>query len=239
MEVPGRTLVISDGGVGALVACMAARESLYAGVSAKASRANDAGSSAESGATSAILRERRPLVFLGELPASSGTARLRAVERQCAALDLELVEPTPADANPTSAPRGERATRMLVNAGFAAALRGAGRVLWPVHFFNGTDIDLDQIADAFDRATLVTRLLGLDAQPGVRVEIPYADFTDRQVAELAVDLDAPLRLCWWWHAQLAAPTTEGGAAGEEFRAEHRRWSALLRETGWVQEAEMS
>ncbi len=240
MESSGRTLVISDGGVAALVACMAAREALYAGASAAAG-AEPAKSGVEAArknaeATRTFLRDRRPLVFMGELPAGSGAARRKAVERQCAALDLELVEPSPADVPPSGAPAGERATRLLVSAAFAAAKREAARVLWPVHFFDGTDVNLDSVADAIDRALLVTRLLGLDSQPGVRVEVPYADFTDRQLAELAVDLDAPVRTCWWWYAQLA-PTPPGDSAGpDEFRAEFHRWNQVLRECGWVQEA---
>ena len=234
MEHPGRTLVISDGGVGALAACMAAREALFAGVSASASGAAppDPPSGKNTEAINARLREWRPLVFMGELPGASGTARRKAVERQCAALDLELIEPTGADTPPADAPAGERATRLLVCAVFAAMRRDASRVTWPVHFFDGTDVDLDGVADAVDRALLVTRLVALDTQPGVRVEVPYADFTDRQLAELAVDLGAPIRTCWWWHAQLA----EGGAPNDEFRAEHRRWTDVLREAGWVQEA---
>lgn len=237
METQARTLVISDGGVGSVVACAAAREAVFAAASAGASKASqdrhgarDAGASAGGVTASAA---QRPLVFVGHLPAHSAAARRRAIERQCAALDLELVESLPSDAVPDDAPAGERATRVLIGAAFGAARRGAGSVVWPVHFFNGSDVDLDGVADAIDRALLVTRLMGVDAQPGVRVEVPYADFTDRQLVELAVDLGTPLGTCWWWHAQLGTP--EGGRE-DEFRAEHRRWAGLLSECGWVREA---
>jgi len=233
MDVPPRTLVISDGGVGSLVACMAAREALYAAASAQAG----ASRAPEGDSLSVGLRARRPLVFMGELPPATGTARRRAVERQCAALDLELIDPAPVDVPPSDAPAGERVTRLLLCAGFAAARRDVARVVWPVHFFDGNDVDLDGVSGAIDRAILVTRLLGLDSRPGVRVEAPYADFTDRQLAELAVDLDAPLRTCWWWHAQLAGAQAGEPSGVDLFRTEHRRWAGLFREAGWLQDVE--
>ena len=52
----------------------------------------------------------------------------------------------------------------------------------------GDSLDLDQIAQITDRAGLVSRLVAIDADvhsvPSIRIETPYADFSDRQIADL-------------------------------------------------------
>ena len=52
---------------------------------------------------------------------------------------------------------------------------------------------LDRIAQIADRAVLVARLVAIDADahgvPSIRIETPYADFTDRQIADLIADME--------------------------------------------------
>lgn len=124
---------------------------------------------------------------------------------------------------------GEGETRMLLDASAAAVRRGIARVIWPVqHLGDGSASHLDVAARAVDRALLVTRLVALDADahelPSFRIETPYADLTDRQMAELAADLDAPAWLCWW----LAKPPTQRSSAAQQAAA---RWTTLLEEAG--------
>lgn len=213
-------MIISDGGVAALVACVAAREAIASSVSSSAD-----GEQAE---------PAKPIVWMPAFPKASLAARRHAVARQCEALDLELLPHEVGEAaQETTA--GERASRMLVSAAYAALHRGCNRVVWPVHFDENGQADLTAVADALDRALLVTRLVALDAGGLLRVDVPFADFTDRQVAELVIDMDVPVKTCWWWHAQSArtGPGATVVEAGEEFRAEHRRWTTVLREVGWV------
>jgi hypothetical protein len=116
-------------------------------------------------------------------------------------------------------------TPALVHSAMLAAAAGIPTVIWPVHVGQGAEPDLDRVAVAVDRALLVSRLVALDAPehgcPAIRVDASYADFTDRQLAELALDLDAPIHACWWWDGQ-------GGTAA----AERQRWTALLESCGW-------
>jgi hypothetical protein len=223
----GRVLVISDGGVGALVACVIAREAAFAAPTK------------ESRKSTPEPEDCRPLVWSPPAPSLSATARLKAVKRQCYLLDLEFVEPAPTDAHPDETTAGERATRDLINAAYAAMHRGVQRVVWPVHFDVKGEPDLPALSDAVDRALLVSRLVALDAGIDLRVECPLADLTDRQIADLVIDMDVPVKTCWWWHAQLAKyeqPGAETLPPGlDEFRSEYHRWTTALREVGWAYE----
>ncbi len=111
---------------------------------------------------------------------------------------------------------------MLAAAALAAA-EGLDYVLWPVHA--GQDLELARVAEAVDRAALVTRLASLDAAAAglrpVDMRAPYADFTDAQIADLALDMDLPLRTCWWWEGR-----------DEEARRERQRWGRALATAGW-------
>ncbi|VAX40532.1 hypothetical protein MNBD_PLANCTO03-1615 [hydrothermal vent metagenome] len=121
------------------------------------------------------------------------------------------------------------------------AARGAGccRVIWPVQYHADRDSlpsQLDRIAAAVDRALLVSRLGLLDGEGSsgggageeITIETPLVDLTDRQIADLVVDLDAPAYLCWWWR-QLGEPEAEAVAS-----VERGVWLAALGEAGWVQ-----
>jgi hypothetical protein len=62
-----------------------------------------------------------------------------------------------------------------------------------------------------------------------RIQVPYADLTDRQLADLVLDMDLPIWTCWWW-GLARGPRNVGGA--EVARAEYEKWDELLKEAGW-------
>lgn len=197
MPTNDRILVLSDGGLPSLVACAAAGQS--------------------SGATVAPL-----LWEAGGEPDN----RLAAVSRQAELCGLPIGKlPIPLGP-PPGVTVGAIQSLALVHAATSAAAAGFATVVWPMHAGPGAEPDLDRVATAIDRALLVSRLVALDAVehgiPAIRVDTPYADFTDRQMAELAIDLDAPIPACWWWGGQ-------GGSAASE----RQRWTALLQSFGWV------
>lgn len=120
-------------------------------------------------------------------------------------------------------PGGFGEAAMLLAALATAAESKRARVLWPKHVSG----DLDAMLDASDRALLVQRIglieLGDSEQLDVHIDSPLLDLTDRQIAELAVDLEAPLWSCWW-----ALPAA---ADIPEAQTERRRWAELLRDCG--------
>ena len=108
----------------------------------------------------------------------------------------------------------------LLSATLAAAERGIDRVIWPVHagvVGKPSEMNLDAASGHVDRALLVTRLVAMDADQhrcaSIIVETPYADFSDRQLAELALDMGAPFRKAPWW--------------GVETSENYRRWQGVF------------
>jgi 7-cyano-7-deazaguanine synthase in queuosine biosynthesis len=99
---------------------------------------------------------------------------------------------------------GSRTTLMLAAACIQAAALGIERVVWPIHVGGHQEgsLNVDEMMDLCDRALLVSQLVSLDAprttgRMGVRIQTPYVDFTDAQMMDLALDMDAPLAACWW------------------------------------------
>jgi 7-cyano-7-deazaguanine synthase in queuosine biosynthesis len=95
---------------------------------------------------------------------------------------------------------------MLLSAALEAASLGLSRIIWPIHAGAAPEVDVAALADVCDRALLAGQLVGLDlarlaagATPtrGVRIETPYADLTDAELMDLALDMDVPLHACWW------------------------------------------
>jgi hypothetical protein len=78
-------------------------------------------------------------------------------------------------------------------------------------------VNTDTLADVCDRALLAGQLVGLDVArlgsagdgapmaKGLRIETPYADLTDAQLMDLALDMDVPLHACWWCLNEDAKP----------------------------------
>jgi hypothetical protein len=221
----GRTLIIANGGLLSLLAMAAAREAVLA---------------------AALPDALRPVALLPHLQGPTAEARRAAALRHADLYDLELVEsPVPGQA---SAAVGESQTHLLTHAAYLAASRGLACVVWPVRAGSGDDIDLHHAAKACDRAVLIARLVALDADEhgvvSIRVETPFLDLADRQIADVAIDLAVPARECWWWKdAYLArlervGPGDDRGDTGlrpgePEAWAEFRRWVTALRESGWA------
>lgn len=139
-----------------------------------------------------------------------------------------------ADDPPTLRAAGLRQTGMLIAAAVEAARRGLSRVIWPIHLGgpdNPAAIDLPTVADACDRALLVSQLIQIDLTGGreLRIETPYADFTDRQIAELALDLDAPLDVAAvrWCDLPPADPSVPAPGAACGRCVTCRRWAAAF------------
>jgi hypothetical protein len=149
-------------------------------------------------------------------------AMQRAAEAICGAFQLQVVAKSDASASSAAEP----GSSIVVLAGTTAAARlGCARLIWPVHGARPDargDLDLDVIAESIDRATLIGRLASLDARSEIEVQIPFVDLTDRQIADLAVDMGVDPAMCWWAAASKSSP---------ESLAERRRWSMALREAG--------
>ncbi len=132
----------------------------------------------------------------------------RAVQMQADLLSLTMIRDHAGYPEDTSKPAslGVHQTRMLLDAATLAIELGIKRVVWPIMAITPTDPDdlsnkLDDIATAIDRALLTARLATLDAHAhgGVEVviETPLIDLTNKQLSDLAADLNVPINSCWW------------------------------------------
>jgi len=208
-ETPSTTLVISDGGLPAVLAAAMEAERRLAG-----------------GGGEVLLM---PWPTSREAAAEQGAA-VAALARF---LSLEIADPCLEPPTRELEP-GMRESLSLLTALHTGRPRGCARIIWPVQHHNDDASiagDLDRIAAAVDRAQLVGRLGLLDTRPGdvpPRFETPLADLTDAQVADLVLDLDAPVHLAWWWRT-LAGRRAESLAA-----AERRAWLPVLRDAGWIE-----
>ncbi len=162
-----------------------------------------------------------------------GTARMqRAAERIADAFGLAVV----ARSDGVSDRIGEPVPSIVVLAGATGAARmGCERLLWPVHAGGAESpdaLDLDIIAEAIDRATLIGRLASLDGRNEIEVSTPFVDFSDRQIADLVLDMGLDPGACWWAEADVRSD--EADDAGErtaDALAHRRRWQIALREAG--------
>lgn len=208
--------MVGDGGLSSILACSAAADAALLAEPDPEKR-----------------RQIRPVLWVSPVPGPTATARRWVSRRQAELFDFELVEePEPAQPAPGASTHAEWPwdTLNLVKASVAAVGRGCGSVVWPVHSSQPQSPDLDEVSRAVDRALLVGRLIALDADlhhgPGFHIETPMVDLSDRQIADLVLDMDLPVGLCWWWHAEMGRDGTA------EFRREHERWVTVLRDVGW-------
>jgi hypothetical protein len=143
-----------------------------------------------------------------------------AAGRQADAYGLSVLDPGPVPrAGGAEALSGE----LLVAAQAARDARLDG-VIWPVHAGPGPDPDLDTLAEAVDRALLVSHLASLGRlSRSVEVLTPYVDLIDEQIADIALDMDLPVWTCWWW----------GDAPGPDAARERDRWMPVLARQGWA------
>lgn len=143
-----------------------------------------------------------------------------AALRQAEAYGLAVLDPGP---HPGVAGVGALSGELLAAAQAARDAR-LDAVVWPVHAGPGPEPDLDALAEAVDRALLVSGLASLGRwSRSVEVLTPYVDLIDEQIADLALDMDLPVWTCWWW----------GDAPGPEAARERDRWMPVLARQGWV------
>lgn len=201
VRIPQRALILSDGGITSLLAAATARE--WASIPPR--------------------KGSKPIQDAIVLPRPHlPPARQRAVELQAEFFGFELLVPI-LESIGVQTSAGEMRTRELLSATYAAARHACDTMIWPLQAARDHEPDLDLIAKAADRAVLVSRLVSIDgdqhAFPFIALETPYIDLQDTQIAELAVDLNVPLRLCWW----NVAASDDSEAADER-----ERWEQLMR-----------
>lgn len=195
-----KELVVVDGGMGSIVACAAAR-----------ARTLSMGSDGH-GPTPVWLDRGR---LLSDAP---------GFDRLFESLAVETLEQHP---DPDLDRRDDQpASLTLLTATLGAADHGIAHVVWPIHAgVDGrpSEMDLELAARHVDTALLVTRLVALDSErhrcASIRVDTPYADFSDRQLAELALDLGTPFRMAPWWN--------------DSSSEEYRRWRGVFEAIGCV------
>jgi hypothetical protein len=152
------------------------------------------------------VRDAQPaVVWAADLQSHLGEddvpAARSAIHAQAATYGLECVQ-----APMLVAPgRASEQSEALLRAAHEAASLGCRRIVWAVQYpYEGSEPNLDLIASTVDRAMLVSRLASLDVWdqaevmvPEVRVETPFVDFSDEQLADLAVDLSVTIASAWW------------------------------------------
>ncbi len=201
----GRTLVLCDGDLPAYHAAWAARE-----------RAISDGPSPTGASSMPVLAPFG--VFAVTEPIE------HAVTLQARALGLTCVAPITSHGHAEDL-QGHAESLALINACYAAVRLNCDRVVYPTHACMGDSLDLDRIAAIADRSVLAARLCSLDAlahhTPGIRIETPYADLTDLQLADLFLDADLTPQALWWW-----------GGTTESTRASQARWMQALEPMGF-------
>jgi hypothetical protein len=200
----GKILILSDAGPASLLACACVRESIALGQAGKGLK--------EAPADAAVL------------PFPPVEPRLQAVAKQAELFSLAVLAPTGVADH--AAPSPEAESHHLLSATHLAARQGFESVLWPASAAAGESLDLDRIAQIADRAVLISRLVAIDAGahgvPSIRIETPYIDLTDRQIADLIADMDLPIETCWWWGAEAIDALAE---------RESQRWKSALAAVG--------
>jgi hypothetical protein len=204
----GKTLILTDGGPASLLACACTREAIAMGTTEAPPDAL-----------------RRPPSDAIVLPFPFAAAsRVAAISRQAELFSFQVL-PALSPIGDGTMPEHEREAHELLAATHLAARNGCDRVFWPASAGVGENLDLDRIAQIADRAVLISRLVAIDAAshgvPSIHVQTPYADFTDRQIADLIADMEAPIEACWWWGK-------DGDAQAQQ---EFRRWEVAMAAVG--------
>jgi len=116
---------------------------------------------------------------------------------------------------------------LLIAGAAAARSEGLSHVLWPENAGAPLEPDLDRIALNVDRALLASRMVSLGAPTPIRIQTPYADLTDRQLADLVLDMDLPIWTCWWYQ-----PVETTGPTARAAQSERDHWTRMLNAAGW-------
>lgn len=216
MDTPVRTLVMLDGDLPGLLAFASASEE-----AALDGRAGRDGRSGDEGGVVCVFDAS----VVGNHDAS-GQARLAAAKAQAGAFGGLLVRPAWAPDTATLS-QGLAMSAALLSAIAEAERRGIGRVVWPI--WPGDEASLDAIGAAIDRAELSARIANLSrpasAAEGLSIETPYVDLSRAQMADLAVDLAAPVVECWWARHASLADAADAAAA-------RQAWETALTDAGW-------
>lgn len=188
-RVNEQILVISDGSLASLLACLIA-ESEVGGAE---------GPAAADARLPVAIWLAPPDASLFHHVVAPAVVR-QFVEHQIEALSLgELIEPRLDEIGPLAA------SRALLRAAEDAMCRGARRVIWPCAWGE----DLSAVHAASERALAIGQLAGLDGGMGLEadgpsIETPFLDCTPQMLLHLADDLDAPLGSCWLNPREVAA-----------------------------------
>lgn len=222
MEGAIRTCVIVDGGLQSLVNCFMARERILA--------------------VGGDIASNQPIAYMPTFDGLFAALKTQAAEKQAAVCGLKLVRSgVRIDSN-----TGE--SGLVIAAAYLAAREGCDVLDWPIQRASVDSVDIDAAALDADRCLLITRLVSMDTlRPQFRVDCPLVDLTDRQLCDLAVDMDLPLATCWWWkelfvNRILERKETEVPAAisGDPVAAgmfkECARWVPTLKEVRFLAEA---
>ncbi|MEO1128455.1 MAG: hypothetical protein AAFX05_01970 [Planctomycetota bacterium] len=163
-------LVINDGSLSALVACLMAGE------------------------RSEVIAWVPPVGSALFTDCPKSPIALELVSRQSELLGYSEVLLAP-ETGPEWTTGTMEAAGWLLAACAEADRRGAERVIWPINCGSS----LDDMQRAAELAEMVTRIATLDqpalGQSDFEVSLPLADLTNAEIREMAVDLDAPLDLC--------------------------------------------
>lgn len=218
IDTNGRVLILSDGGMPGLIAALHAREATSLAATGKTPEQ-----------LSTLLRDQLLLTPFG-LRNESRLLQSRAVTQQANTLGVGLLgeEIKPLLAVAPHADDDEREGMELLAVLLLAARVQCSRVVWPGHAGGHDSVDLDRLSQIADRSLAASKFAGLCSSAstavGLHVDTPFADLTDRQLADLAIDMDAPVDACWWWQA---------GDRGSEAQREKSRWMKALQAMGWT------
>ena len=178
-----RTCVIVDGNLPSLVACFAARERVLA-----------AGQD---------LAAIQPIALVPTFEGPTAAARTRAAEYQAELNGMRVMR----CAVKADGPAGE--SGLLLTASFLASKEGCDLLEWPVQRATGDVVDIDAAGRDADRCLLVTRLVAMDTlRPHFKADCSFVDLSDRQLCDLALDMDLPVNTCWWWKEQFVSRVLE-------------------------------
>ena len=122
--------------------------------------------------------------------------RIVASRRRAELLGMHAIDFAAESSHADGVAAGIESARRLLAAGAAAVRGGCSRIVWPVVLGH----DLTLMSGAADRVHAVERVLDLEtnpAAPPIRFDLPLLDLTLEQVADLAIDLDAPGEAAWW------------------------------------------
>ena len=206
-----RTLILTDGGLASLVASAHAREAAtLAGISPDALPSNVV-LHAFVPQPEAVLLQRKAAAMQAEVLGLGW----------CGNESRGLALPAP------QADEHERECIELFGAALLAARLGCERVIWAASAGTSDSVDIDRLATINDRALVAARFASVTSQAatamGIVIDTPFAELSDEQLADLALDAGVPLQTCWWWAKHSDDTIVD---------RERARWHAALQNAGW-------